>query len=128
MTEHKELVDDLRAFGKLTTNASAHHGQYLANEAARIIEAQAAEIAALTKERGVAVGALTRVAYDAVSSLDRANARIAALREALTEIGAFDDKLANEYLASHGSYGGFDEPASVMTARDALRHHAAQGD
>jgi hypothetical protein len=50
MTEHKELVEDLRAFGKLTTNASAHHGQYLANEAARVIEEQAKTIERLTSD------------------------------------------------------------------------------
>ena len=121
MTEHKKLADNLR---RVMSWDNPRLAANLTTEAARVIEAQAAEIAALREEKGVAVGALTRVADDGVSSLDRANARIAALREALTEIAAFDDKFANKYLASHGSYGGFDEPASVMIARAALRRHA----
>lgn len=42
------------------------------------------------------------------------------MRAALTEIAAFDDRLASESLARHGSYSSFDEPGAVQTAREAL--------
>jgi hypothetical protein len=44
----------------------------------------------------------------------------AVLVEALREIAAFDDRGANEHLAKTGSYGAFDEPGAVETARAAL--------
>ena len=91
-------------------------------DAEGIIEDQAAEIAALRDEKGVAVGALSRVADDGVSSLDRANARIAALREALT--GLLAD--IEEYQQIN-NLGGKNNHWQVI-ARAALTHHAAQGD
>lgn len=42
------------------------------------------------------------------------------LREALVQIAAYDDTRANGRLALTGSYGMFDEPASVEIARAAL--------
>lgn len=42
------------------------------------------------------------------------------LREALTIIAAFDDLGGNNRLERTGSYGGYDEPGAVKTARAAL--------
>jgi hypothetical protein len=39
---------------------------------------------------------------------------------ALSVIAAFDDAIGCEHLAATGSYGAFDEPASVEIARKAL--------
>lgn len=47
-------------------------------------------------------------------------ARVVKLEAALREIAAYDDNLANRHLELRGSYSGFDEPASVQTAREAL--------
>ena len=96
MTDHKELVERLRSV--------AHQACFGPWTDTKVAGLKAIE--------------------DAIRVIEAQAAEIAALREALTEIGAFDDKLANEYLASHGSYGGFDEPASVMIARAVLTHRA----
>jgi hypothetical protein len=54
----------------------------------------------------------------------KANARLIAaapsMLEALNEIAAWGDSYANECLAAVGTYGAFDEPAAVKTAREAL--------
>jgi hypothetical protein len=50
-----------------------------------------------------------------------AAAEIERLREALREIAAINDTLANDFLENHKSYGAFDEPGSVMIARSALK-------
>lgn len=42
------------------------------------------------------------------------------LRNALIKIAAVDDMLANDRLATNGSYSGFDEPGSVQIARETL--------
>jgi len=42
------------------------------------------------------------------------------LREALTEIAAFNNTGANEHLRRFGTYAMFDEPGSVKIARAAL--------
>ncbi len=42
------------------------------------------------------------------------------LRGALWTIGAYNHKCAQDLLDRDGSYSGFDEPASVMTARQAI--------
>lgn len=44
----------------------------------------------------------------------------AKLRAALTEIAAYSDDRANDRLRLVGSYGAFDEPGAVETARKAL--------
>lgn len=41
--------------------------------------------------------------------------------DALHRIAMFDDTGANAKLTRTGSYGSFDEPGSVQTAREALR-------
>lgn len=41
--------------------------------------------------------------------------------DALHEIATFGDTGANTHLAKTGSYGAFDEPNAVETAREALR-------
>jgi hypothetical protein len=111
MTDHKELVDDLRAFGKLTTNASAHHGQYLSNEAARVIEAQAAEIAALRDAlkpfAAIPLGICER--DDPALGIDRCS----------------DDTPVYETRHDHG---GQTVTAGHFRIARSLIHHAAQGD
>ena len=44
-----------------------------------------------------------------------------ALREALNEIAAWDDHGGNRGLERDGTYGRFDEPGAVRTARTALK-------
>jgi len=46
--------------------------------------------------------------------------RVTRITGALVSLAALDDKLANDYLISSGSYSGFDEPHAVQTARAAL--------
>jgi hypothetical protein len=55
----------------------------------------------------------------------KALARVKALEEALTEIAAFDDVGACEFLDKTGSYAAFDEPGAVEAARAALKGGAA---
>ncbi|MDE2097129.1 MAG: hypothetical protein KGL39_07775 [Patescibacteria group bacterium] len=66
---------------------------------------------------GLGIALMLRELADA---LERADTRDAVMLAALTEIAAFDDELANRALTARGSYGGFDEPGSVQTAREAL--------
>lgn len=54
-------------------------------------------------------------------------AEVERLREALTEIAAFNDIWANGELFMCGSYSSFDEPHSVQTARAALNGGKANG-
>lgn len=49
-------------------------------------------------------------------------------RKALEDIAAFGDEGANLRLANTGSYGAFDEPGSVQTAREALAALAVRGE
>ena len=42
------------------------------------------------------------------------------LLAALDDIAAWNDKCANQRLVETGSFGAFDEPAAVKTAREAL--------
>lgn len=48
------------------------------------------------------------------------------LRAALTEIAAYDDKLASQSAAEGRGYGTFDEPGSVQIARRALEQTTQQ--
>ena len=52
-----------------------------------------------------------------MSELDR-------FRAALTEIAKYDDEGANARLSISGSYGSFDEPGAVQTAREVLKAYA----
>lgn len=47
--------------------------------------------------------------------------RLECMKRALETIAAFNDEFANMRLEKTGSYGGFDEPGSVSTARQALK-------
>ena len=47
--------------------------------------------------------------------------RLERMEGALETIAAFNDEFANMRLEKTGSYGGFDEPGSVSTARQALK-------
>lgn len=47
-------------------------------------------------------------------------AEVVRFRNALTVIAAYTDKAASHRLETTNSYGGFDEPASVQMAREAL--------
>ncbi len=69
----------------------------------------------------VHLAAEASVADDLARILRGCVAEIEHLRGALTSIADFDDALANAHLEKHGSYGGFDEPGSVKTARAALK-------
>lgn len=55
-----------------------------------------------------------------VGSPERASKQISILAEALNRIACYDDTGANARLTATGSYGSFDEPASVQIARDAI--------
>lgn len=52
--------------------------------------------------------------------------RIQIYKNALKKIAAFDDAIGCEHLAATGSYGAFDEPASVANARKALNETDAK--
>lgn len=64
------------------------------------------------------------LAHEAAARIKSDAATIAALREALERIAAYDDDHGNEYLAKFTSYAGFDEPSAVKAARQALRSEA----
>ena len=44
---------------------------------------------------------------------------------ALNLIACWDDEVGNRHLATFGSYGAFNEPASVRTSRQALEIYQA---
>ena len=69
------------------------------------------------KDRFVQTNEATARLLDTVSAALRADN---GLRAALKKIACFDDMLANDRLATNGSYSGFDEPGSVEIARAAL--------
>lgn len=72
----------------------------------------------------LAMSGVMRELNEANQKIVEAAAEIERLREALREIAAINDTLANDFLENHKSYGAFDEPGSVMIARAAL----AQGE
>lgn len=76
-------------------------------------------IATVITERNAEFIAAARTGWPA------ALAEVRRLREALTELAAFDDKGANERFAKSGSYSNFDEPGAVQCAREALSPHPA---
>lgn len=61
----------------------------------------------------------------AAATIRRLTAERDAYEAALRTIAALDDHSANEYLARRGSYGAFDEPGSVQTARSTLAAYTA---
>ncbi|MEI4473218.1 hypothetical protein [Frigidibacter sp. MR17.24] len=73
---------------------------------------------------GMAIG-LCYVVYSRMADQERAKVAAAeaerdALRAALDEIACWNDSFANDRLTATGSYGGFDEPGAVETARTAI--------
>jgi len=71
-------------------------------------------------DAGDAARMIRQATDDLMDAHIAAIARIQKLEAALTKIADFDDVGANAYLAASGSYGRFDEPGSVCTARIAL--------
>lgn len=70
---------------------------------------------------GRAISDQTVLTYETLTMQNLAqHERIRGLEEALNRIACWGDKPANDLLGKVGSYGRFDEPASVKIAREAL--------
>lgn len=82
-----------------------------------ILKARVEELEANERAYEAALGQRT---YNEVA------AHIEELESALRKIASFNDEHGERHLTFHGSYAGFDEPASVKLARAALNREAGQ--